>query len=474
MRTSIEYFKIVGLFGKKDINLSFKNKVQIYVGENGLGKTTVLNLLYYLLSCKFEEMLKINFGSVTIKFNGRVYEFTKTQIKGYVDQNKPNHRRSGLYRHFREMLKPENITELKKIIDNPKFERFEKIHKVSDYLRQIGRYISNITSGDQYMVIYEVVATYEVTEHIAKYIQVLGEEKLKILYFPTYRRIEIDKENIRKSIQKDYDDDDGMYSIFESQEIDEQRKSIARISKFIHMGMDDFVEHKDRILERISDISRVKLDELSTDIIKREIQGYPEDTKIKSSDLDTIKTLLSRTHIGLNSSDLNKVVNAIQSGDIYKEKNKVMLYVLRRLLDIYKSYEVYDMGMKDFVEVCNHYLNDKKLVYDEVGLQLYIKFNDEEERSNIGFELLSSGEKQIISMLSEVFLDTENDFIFLIDEPELSLSIFWQKMLIPDIMKSQRCSMLFAVTHSPYIFDNEYDFCAVGMNEFIELNKNRN
>ena len=117
------------------------------------------------------------------------------------------------------------------------------------------------------------------------------------------------------------------------------------------------------------------------------------------------------------------------------------------------------------------YLNDKQLVYDEVGLQLYIKFNDEEERSNIGFELLSSGEKQIISMLSEVFLDTENDFIFLIDEPELSLSIFWQKMLIPDIMKSQRCSMLFAVTHSPYIFDNEYDSCAVGMNEFIDFNK---
>ena len=469
MRTSIEYFKIVGLFGKKDINLSFKNKVQIYVGENGLGKTTVLNLLYYLLSCKFEEMLKISFSSVSIKVNGKAFEFTKTQIQGYVEQNKPSHRRSGLYNHFYKMLKAEDRTELKKIIDNPRIERIEKIRGVSDYLRKAGRYISNIPSGEQYPVIVEVIAAFEKTEHIAHYVESMEENNLKLLYFPTYRRIEIDKENIRKSIRKD--EDDSFYTFFDSKEIEEERKSIAKISKFIHMGMDDFIEHKDYVLERISEISRVKLDELSTDIIKREIQGYPEESKIKNSDLDTIKTLLSRSHIGLNKSDLDKVVNAIQTGDIYNEKNKVMLYVLRQLLDIYKSYEVYDMGMKDFVNVCNHYLNDKQLVYDEVGLQLYIKFNDEKERSNIGFELLSSGEKQIISMLSEVFLDTENDFIFLIDEPELSLSIFWQKMLIPDIMKSQRCSMLFAVTHSPYIFDNEFDTCAVGMNEFIDFNK---
>ena len=77
-------------------------------------------------------------------------------------------------------------------------------------------------------------------------------------------------------------------------------------------------------------------------------------------------------------------------------------------------------------------------------------------------------------MLSEVFLDTESDFLFMIDEPELSLSIFWQKLLIPDIMRSNRCSLLFAVTHSPYIFENEYDSCAVGMNEFIKFNKLKN
>lgn len=470
MKMNIENFKIIGLFGKKDVSLTFKNKVQIYVGENGLGKTTVLNLLYYLLSCKFEEMLKTNFSSVSIKLNSKIYEFTKTQIQGYVESNKPSYRRSPLFRHFQQNLKHEDLVELKKIIDKPHIERIDKIRMVSDYMRKVGRYITNVSSGNQYVSIVEVVAAMTESESVIKYIETISGICPKILYFPTYRRIEIDKENIRKSIQREYEEN-SMPSFFDSDDIDEQRRSLSRISKFIHMGMDDFVERKNSILEKISSISRMKLDALSTDIIKHEIKGYPDKTRISNSDVNTITTLLSRSHIGLDKGDLDSVIDLIKRGDIYDAKHKVMLYVLLQLINIYKSYAVYDQGLKQFVEVCNHYLNDKKLVYDEVGLELYIQFNDEKAKSDIGFDLLSSGEKQIISMLSEVFLDPDNNFIFLIDEPELSLSIFWQKKLIPDIMKSNRCSLLFAVTHSPYIFDNEYDYCAVGMNEFVEFNK---
>lgn len=470
---NIDYFSIDGLFGKKDVTLTFSSHVQIYVGENGLGKTTVLNLFYYMLSSKFEEMLKINFTSVSIRINGKTFQFTKTQIQGYVERRKPSHRRSPLYRHFQEVLKPDDITVLKKIIDNPRIERIRKIHMATDYMHKVGRYITNVTAGDQYSSIVEVVAERTESESLLKYIKFISENCPKILYFPTYRRIEIDKENIRKSIQKEYEDN-LMFTLYDTDEIEEQRRSLTKISKLIHMGMDDFVERKNKLLNQISTISRMKLNELSTDIIKREIQGYPDKIKISNSDVDTIKTLLSRTHIGLENQDLESVIEIINSGEIYETKHKVMLYVLLQLINIYKSYAVYDRGLKQFVEVCNHYLNDKKLVYDEVGLDLYIQFKDENAKSDIGFDLLSSGEKQIISMLSEVFLDPDKNFIFLIDEPELSLSIFWQKMLIPDIMKSERCSLLFAVTHSPYIFDNEYDSCAVGMNEFVEFNKKEN
>lgn len=45
---SIRKFIVRGLFGIKDVELSFDKRVQIFIGENGLGKTTVLNSLYYV------------------------------------------------------------------------------------------------------------------------------------------------------------------------------------------------------------------------------------------------------------------------------------------------------------------------------------------------------------------------------------------------------------------------------------------
>ena len=71
--------------------------------------------------------------------------------------------------------------------------------------------------------------------------------------------------------------------------------------------------------------------------------------------------------------------------------------------------------------------------------------------------MLSSGEKQIVSLFSKLYLESAKKCILLIDEPELSISMKWQKMLLPDIMRSGNCRLLLTVTHSPFIFDNEFD-----------------
>jgi predicted ATPase len=47
--------------------------------------------------------------------------------------------------------------------------------------------------------------------------------------------------------------------------------------------------------------------------------------------------------------------------------------------------------------------------------------------------------------------------IVLIDEPELSLSIDWQKRLLTDVISAPSCEQLLAITHSPFIFENELD-----------------
>lgn len=127
-----------------------------------------------------------------------------------------------------------------------------------------------------------------------------------------------------------------------------------------------------------------------------------------------------------------------------------------------------DKKIEDFVDACNNYLVNKKYKYDASEVTLKI-INNIDGRV-IPLTNLSSGEKQIISTFSKIYLEYKKDYIILFDEPELSLSIDWQQKFIPDIMKSNHCKQLICVTHSPFIFENDrlFDLAKEILNE-IEI-----
>ena len=60
-------------------------------------------------------------------------------------------------------------------------------------------------------------------------------------------------------------------------------------------------------------------------------------------------------------------------------------------------------------------------------------------------------------MMAELYLSQEERFAVVIDEPELSLSVEWQRQILPDVIRSGRCEFLAAATHSPFIFENQLD-----------------
>ena len=114
-------------------------------------------------------------------------------------------------------------------------------------------------------------------------------------------------------------------------------------------------------------------------------------------------------------------------------------------------------------------LPDEKYIYDETNVELGI-YKDKAKKP-IGIQNLSSGEKQIISVFSKLYIENIEKCIILFDEPELSLSIKWQNMFLPDVVNSGKCSTLIAVTHSPFIFDNEFDDLAKDMGNCLSENE---
>ena len=294
--------------------------------------------------------------------------------------------------------------------------------------------------------------------------QVIEELNVRILYFPTYRRIEKDVRTMLKERRNK------SHFAFNSRILDLESSFVEELSEAVHSGMSDIKKRRDRILRRISDISRKELDTMSVELLKTQIAGIPEDLTLDISDKKKIEAIIYKSQVGLTSEEQGRVLGLMESGEIYNEKNKFLLYLLTRLKDIYNSYESYDLGIKAFVDICNGYLRDKQFTYNEADLTLDLESTVKTGpiQEVLDLDLLSSGEKQLVAMFATIYLDPQSRFIMLIDEPELSLSIYWQRKLLPDVMKSANCEFLFAVTHSPFIFDNELQEYTTGMNEFVK------
>ena len=269
--------------------------------------------------------------------------------------------------------------------------------------------------------------------------------KSEILYFPTYRRVEEDLHNLG----------------YEEDEFLEQDNTL------IQFGMVD-VQRRFTELERtIDNLLKNGIATFTKDLLKiitsnnARVDAKIFD-KINDADLDII---FSRVGSGLDEQTKNAVKEAVKS-----KKDDASGLLLQKLVELYDEQKPLDKLIKTFRDVCNKYLINKEVFYDESAIKIYIK--SKITKKPIDLKNLSSGEKQIISIFEKIYLSQEEKkFIVLFDEPELSLSINWQKQLLPDIVNSNKCDFLLAVTHSPFVFDNELDQYAVGLNEYFSLSK---
>ena len=84
---------------------------------------------------------------------------------------------------------------------------------------------------------------------------------------------------------------------------------------------------------------------------------------------------------------------------------------------------------------------------------------------------LSSGEKQILVILLTVLVEDEQPYVLFMDEPEVSLHIEWQKVLIKSIMNINPNVQLILTTHSPAVIMDGWTDCITEVGE-IEVRQN--
>lgn len=443
---NIKHFKINKLHGYRDVSIDLNDSIKILIGENGLGKTTILNIMYYTLSKKFKKLSQFNFESIEVNFDKKKIKFTRDLLIKHLNLDK-----EGSSSHFGEYLSKLNKRQeknIREIIYNEKTKDQTKRIELNKLLKTVGL---NINAPTFY--IFDLVRKYydeidgnlfyEVIKTIDKVVD------CKILYFPTYRRIEEDIRNIGFNQEFDPFKNKKNYKL--------GLENSGNKEDIIQFGMIDVKTRIENITKKIAHSSMIGFSDITAEMLHQLLTDFPniKTAKRPQKDIDKLQIMLDRIGQKLSSEDHAKIKDFIDNG---KTDNKGLIFFVDKLIELYNNLENQDNAIKNFIDVCNKYLVEKKYVYDEREVTLTIQHDNPKYKENnntniIDVNKLSSGEKQIVSLFSKIYLEENDRFIILFDEPELSLSIFWQQKLLPDIINSNKCDLLLTVTHSPFIYE---------------------
>ncbi len=107
--------------------------------------------------------------------------------------------------------------------------------------------------------------------------------------------------------------------------------------------------------------------------------------------------------------------------------------------------EIFTNTVNDFLKTS---ADEKSIHVDYCG---NIYFTTQYSHEHISIDNLSSGEKRIVTFFAYLVfaLKQDNSGIFIVDEPELSLHLLWQKIFVQKILSVNANIQLIFATHSP-------------------------
>ena len=420
----INSIKIENLFEIFNYDISFKpnENVLIITGPNGFGKTMVLNIIFNLFNRKFIFFQKLVFNNITLCLDENI----KITISKTIEDDKPKISFSFI----------ENGIEI---------EKFDYSHKLeTDIERNIQRFLP----------VHRIAPD--------KWIDNRTDRILTI---------------------------DDLLNEYADQLPDEISKNILRIkSERVNAILDSIQVHlirEQRLFKKAQNVERNYREEKEQTVMIETIQTYSKDLKqlilefsqksfIQTQELDSSypKRLTSENNI-LTQDEYEKRYNTLKNKQkkltefgLYESKQEFLTYndADAKALSVYlKDFElklgVFD-ALLEKLELFTNILNERRFTFKSINISrakgFYFKTIKGKE---LELSQLSSGEQHEVVLLYELIFNVKPNILVLIDEPEISLHITWQKEFLNDlikIIKIQNIQVLIA-THSPSIINDRWD-----------------
>jgi predicted ATP-dependent endonuclease of OLD family len=402
----IKSVHIEGFWGKYSVSTDLFSEVNIFIGKNGTGKTTFMNLLQAVLQVDLPALSLTEFTSVVIKLKDK----SKTATIKVLRENNPN-------------VPFENI--------------IYRVGTKSFQLRIFGTDLSYkrpLIQQRQYL---------QQTQQLKIEIQNLVRIASLSVHRADYDLSELDSFQIRQMLSKSSID----------QRLDHLMQELTRyqLSLEVQARKESSIFEKDVLVSMLYDkqFDKWDLEDISNVELSKEKQELSKAYK-ELGVLDEIVSKKIAAHIKALSASIKRLKN--EDGGINVE-DIFPLSLLRRTQYIVNLTKNTEEKKQEIFRPIFGYLNtilgfieDKKFGFNSSG-ELEIT----KDAKPISIAQLSSGEKQLLILLTETLLQKNESFIFLADEPEISLHIEWQAMIVESIRKLNDSAQIIVATHSPEI-----------------------
>ena len=452
-KKSISRIQVEELFGyiNYDFPLCDKSNISILTAPNGMGKTTILNLINFMFNPSndsFEAVRTVPFKSITcILSNGNTVRLSK--------YNKP------LLGKKAKKQKKTLVDE--ETMDSPASELFDH----GDFVF----YITDKGSSDA------AEKSYVECELVFTELYDFALNRNPMDYIPKNA-----VETIRRPFYKN-NPVIPLYYIWKS-----QREELERFNCFISVNYikADRIQPVSLPRDNAHDYGEPQQESpmriASNDIGRR----ISEATEKYQEEVSHAKDELPRMFIENDEKVMNEAIfcsmwNEYQSeleeyqalglitysDEFFKSTDIISIYdndsVKRRFLNTYilafypttKVLEDLYYQLHSFQDIINkrNRITGKKVLFSKDGV--YFKAGDR----RIELDSLSSGEKHDFLMFYNLIFNTDENTLVLIDEPEISLHIEWQEAFLDELIEIQEWSEMQAIvaTHSPYIVGSHYD-----------------
>ncbi len=468
----VEFFSIEGLYGYRTVSMAASYAATILIAKNGSGKTTLIGAADAFLRCQFGRLSNLHFSKIICKLRGvqELLELTAADVEALMAVPETPEfimtaRRYGVEpSQLLDFIENEFDTS-KKLTDLEDDEVFKKVIARVNYnyseARRACERISDSIKG-------RVPAVETVRVLLRKALK-----NIEIVYLPTYRRIEL---SLGEAVE------DGRVRRRPSIQ---SRLGLSKRGFFntdIQFGLGDISERLRELNNQLLASSNQGYREISAKIINDLLDGTFEREVPELGDRpdkESLALFFSRLKQGgrflfgpyydrVEIPDIDKVYSEGASSDT---SNKFLNYFLSKLNTVIQATRSIEGLVEEFVNHCNAYLSardistelneraeslaaardDKRLHIDRMSLQVDVV--SVATNRKVPMDSLSSGEKQMISLFARLYLYAGKKIV-LIDEPELSLSIDWQRKILLDVVSAPTCSQIVAITHSPFVFDN--------------------